>query len=110
MAGIQQPRKSEYGTSANTVLAVEEVRTLVVSYAGPDGKVEKALIMAFGKTGDKKKERGVFVLADEVKMSSELKVATPYIQEGVRKWLDKQDAQDRPVQAPTTKIDLLSDE
>lgn len=108
MASTTQPRRaSEFDVKANAVLAVEEVKTLVIKYTGTDGKIAKAIVMCFGKVEDK--GVGVFVLADEEKMSSDLKVATPHITKAVRKWLEAETKTEEE-RVPVTQLNLLGDD
>lgn len=105
MAQVTQPRRTaEFDHKANTVLAVEEIKHLVVKFSGPDGKISKAIVMCFGKLEDK--GVGVFVLAGEDKMMSELTVANPFITKYVRNWLESS-AKTEEERVPATQLNLL---
>lgn len=85
---VEQPRPSPTYVQgkANTVLSVAPVHTLAVRWVDEDGRESTCLVHAFGKLKEDGKP-GVFILADEQAMISNLKMAGPVVLKGVRQYL-----------------------
>lgn len=92
MPSIQGPKNApEYVTGKrNTVHAVTPAQLLGVSWVDGDGAKRMALVIQFGKDNEDNGAPGVYILADEEEMGTQLKIANKTVKQGVREWLAKQ--------------------
>lgn len=100
MAQVQHPTPApEYVASmANSVISVTEARIFAVSWADGEGQRQMALVLSFG-TDINDQGPGVWVLADQKDMMSQLRVPNQLLKKGVRAFLASQkklEAEDLP--------------
>lgn len=92
MAGsIQQGTRAPrfHSGKPNQVIRVAEIRTLAVVFTNSEGREAMCQVQVFGKDVDDGGP-GVYVLAEEQQMTEALKLASPTVKNGVRKWLASQ--------------------
>lgn len=75
----------------STVTAVAPAKLLAVNWVDGDGQKHMALAIQFGKDTEDNGQPGVFILADEAEMSTQLKIANKVVKAGVRAWLAQQE-------------------
>lgn len=108
MPTIQQPRRAPEFVNGkqNTVLAVAPAQLFAVSWVDGNGQKSMALVLQFGKDNEDGGP-GIFVLADENEMSTQLKIPNATIKKGVRAHLARQ--QDpNPEDVPESATSLVA--
>lgn len=108
MPSIQQPRRAPEFVNGkqNTVLAVAPAQLLAVSWVDGNGQKSMALVLQFGKDTEDGGP-GVFVLADENEMATQLKIPNATIKKGVRAHLARQQDPD-PAGVPESATELVA--
>ena len=107
MPSIQQPKRAPEFVQGkqNVVTGIAPVNLLAVSFVDGNGQKSMALVLQFGKDTEDGGP-GVFVMADEVEMSNQLKISNSTIKKGVRAWLASQQNQtSEEVPESTTAIE-----
>jgi len=94
MPTIQGPKAAPEFVNGkrSTVTAVAPANLLCVNWVDADGQKHMALAIQFGHDTEDKAP-GVYVMADEEEMKSQLKIANKTIKAGVRAWLAAQKEQ-----------------
>lgn len=101
MPSISQPRPApEFDTSRKSqVINITEARTFAVIWTDAEGQKSMCLAISFGKDAEApnpdKAGPGVFILADQEQMTTDLTIANKIVKAGVQKHL----AQEAPATA-----------
>lgn len=93
---------------SNVVTSVTEVKTLAVKWVDEAGREGTCLVHTFGTLKEDGKP-GVFILADEEAMMSNLKMAGPVVLKGVRQYLASLEEPTDNVTPADTGLDVGGD-
>lgn len=85
---VQQNKTAQFVNAKSKVTAVAEAGLYAVEYADVDSKRAMALVVVFGKLEDG--EPGVFILADNERLTANVKMATDMVRNAVRQHISAQ--------------------
>lgn len=114
MPSVQQPRRAPEFVNGkqNTIIGIAPAQLYAVNWVDGNGQKAMALVIQFGKDTEDGGP-GVFVLADENEMTTQLKIPNATIKKGVRAHIARQqdpNAEDVPesatelIAAPTKRV------
>lgn len=91
MPNVQQPKRAPefVNGKSNTVLNVVPAQLFAVNWVDANGQKSSALVIHFGHDTEDNAP-GVYVLADENEMATQLKIPNATIKKGVRAYLARQ--------------------
>ncbi len=109
MPTVHRPNeKPEYdATRKNEVVGITPANIFAVAWVNDEGRKSMCLAIVFGKDSEDEGP-GVFILADEMQMKEQLKMANSVVKKGVRKHLasgEETTADDVPANLSKVGID-----